>query len=1282
MWHRGTSTSSSRSASAQGLGGSGGSGRSNNPLGSAPVARLANSNSNAAPAASSNNRHWPLRALFSSARSGSRGLSDADSARQYQLHKKSDTTDNDSDGAASPALQLSSTSLTVDKVLGAHKNAQQQHAHVSVMGESDRLANLHVMTHIRQRLGALAGLGRPHRSNVSPLDRSVRMDVEDRDDDNASGSLATMLEQQTLPELPRAKGAPFAVETQHTAGSDDVFVSDVALAHHRHCLPPQRAVLKLTCTPPCVLPSARTRQQQASASASATTPFGAATENSSAAKGGPLGVTEHSETYQKAPLPDHTPAPAAFHSGIEGLCGEREASIIGGGIQRTNPHLSKRRTKRLGAVAVLSSNIPPSASSPAVATAFAAEEVERRRLEAEEAERRRLEAEEAERRRLEAEEAERRRPEAEEAERRRLEAEEAERRRLEAEEAERRRLEAEEAERRRLEAEEAERRRLEAEEAERRRLEAEEAERRRPEAEEAERRRLEAEEAERRRLEAEEAERRRLEAEEAERRRLEAEEAERRRLEAEEAERRRLEAEEAERRRLEAEEAERRRLEAEEAERRRLEAEEAERRRLEAEEAERRRLEAEEAERRRLEAEEAERRRLEAEEAERRRLEAEEAERRRLEAEEAERRRLEAEEAERRRLEAEEAERRRLEAEEAERRRLEAEEAERRRLEAEEAERRRLEAEEAERRRPEAEEAERRRLEAEEAERRRLEAEEAERRRLEAEEAERRRLEAEEAERRRLEAEEAERRRLEAEEAERRRLEAEEAERRRLEAEEAERRRLEAEEAERRRLEAEEAERRRLEAEEAERRRLEAEEAERRRLEAEEAERRRLEAEEAERRRLEAEEAERRRLEAEEAERRRLEAEEAERRRLEAEEAERRRLEAEEAERRRLEAEEAERRRLEAEEAERRRLEAEEAECGAERRSYLHAVQEVLELMARACESDGRVVAEWANGNAAPLLATVTKSLHVARQRAAKSREDEAISTADLLDRGWDAVGNYKAVVHMLAAYTQSVREREGGGLEVECQQSQRISQRLLETWQSISAALPGMWRQAWASAAAKLAGDKQLRGATSVTTVMQREPITIARQTSVELIKFLAQSRSPNDPPFRVREVHANVVASLEAALRSSTVLVAAPDAMSVSTVSTVSPWIVEVVTATAETMRRRDEIIKQQVADAASAAAAADGFGNPNKTVHEARVELREGSWALWYVLRVVGLLAWWEALLPYLLCCHPASATPHVEACATDTTSYVRHSHAATQAGIKGERGRHARQEERQK
>ncbi|KAK7198574.1 membrane associated protein-like protein [Novymonas esmeraldas] len=660
--------------------------------------------------------------------------------------------------------------------------------------------------------------------------------------------------------------------------------------------------------------------------------------------------------------------------------------------------------------------------------------------------------------------------------------------------------------------------------------------------------------------------------------------------------------------------------------------------------AERQRLAAEAAERQRVAGEAAERERLAAEAAERDRLAAEEAERERLAAEEAERERLAAEAAERERLAAEAAERERLAAEEAERERLAAEEAERDRLAAEAAERDRLAAEEAERERLAAEEAERERLAAEEAERERLAAEAAERERLAAEEAERERLAAEEAERDRLAAEAAERDRLAAEEAERERLAAEEAERERLAAEEAERERLAAEAAERERLAAEEAERERLAAEEAERDRLAAEAAERDRLAAEEAERERLAAEAAERERLAAEEAERERLAAEEAERERLAAEAAERERLAAEEAERERLAAEAAERERLAAEEAERERLAAEAAERERLAAEEAE-----RRRLDAAQWALSLLWAACEDGEPLPAELYSTADVALVAAcerVTQPLRDARRllmdpalRAPAGRGDAPAET------NVTALQAYGAVVQLLNGITRGAtaatwRRSSASDAVLDAARTGAVHRLALQTWAKVSAALSALWSEAWTTAAVPQAGGVQQvcapRGATEA-----ESPLPPAvRQTVRALTSLLDQRRSSmRDELIGVDEVHAVVAAALEGAPPLSTAMdnSATPAAAVADGGGAVTraplwsglpPWAVDAVAALAQVMVRRDAVITQRVADAV--AAQEWHRGGSGAELHAARLALREGSWLTWYVLRVVGLLAWWEAVV----------------------------------------------------
>ncbi|CAJ1987475.1 hypothetical protein conserved [Leishmania donovani] len=717
MWSGGANAAPPRSASVEGLGGDGGgsSGGNIQP-------------GSAAPAATSASRKWPLRSLFS-AGGGSGGLSDADSARQYQLHKKNDTANSDGDRAAAQAMQLSSSSHIIDKGLEAQEHGQQQHVNALVVDQSSRLAPMPGVTQVRQRHGVLVGPAHPRASGASPLARGVRAEVEDRGDGDDWGSPANALEQQALPELSTAT-PPSAPGTAHAADSDDVFVSDVALAHPRHPRASQTAAQALTYTPRRGLPPASVPQQQATAA------LVTATQNSNATSSWFLAPSPRRGISPTSSLAAYTPAPAGFHSGIRGLRSAYDMSSSGGGARGgreakgTSADLMKRRKRGFGAVAVLpptSLSALPSAgahtadNAELVATALTAQEAERQRLAAEEAERQRL---------------------------------------------------------------------------------------------------------------------------------------------------------------------------------------------------------------------------------------------------------------------------------------------------------------------------------------------------------------------------------------------------------------------------------------------------------------------------------------------------------------------------------------------------AKAAEAAEQRRSWVHAVQEILEQIADACEADVPTPAEASCSVVYP-GAKVTEPIHVARQLLEKARSSE-VSSANSLDGDCDVVRNYGTVVRMLAAHTQTAVEREGGECEVDGHRIQRTRQLVLETWQNISVALPGIWRRAWASAMATLSEDKQLSGERSLAALMGREPITLARRTAVALGTLFMQRSSRSDRPLGVSEVHAGVVAGLEAALKSSAATATVSAVSTAPTVAEMPPWAMEIVAVTAEAMVRRDEMIKQQVVDVASTAAAVDDCGNADRAMRRARVQLREGSWTLWYVLRVLGLLAWWEGMLPHLIPCLPPSAQAHTEASATDAWS----------------------------
>ncbi|CAG9571395.1 conserved hypothetical protein [Leishmania major strain Friedlin] len=713
MWRGGTNAAPPRSASMEGLGGDGGgSSRRNSQPGSA------------APAATSASRKWPLRSLFS-AGGGSGGLSDADSARQYQLHKKNDTADSDGGRAAAQAMQLSSSSLIIDKGLETQEHGQQQHVNALVVDQSSRLAHMPGVTQVRQRHGVLVEPVHPRASDASPLAQGVRAGVEDWGDGDDWGSSANALEQQALPELSTVT-PPSAPGTAHAADSDDVFVSDVALAHPRHPRASQTAAQELTYTPRRGLPPASVPPQQATASASATVAPVAATQASSATSGRFPGPSPHRGVSPTSSLAAYTPAPAGFHSGIRGLRSACDRSSGGGGTRGGNEakgksaDLTKRRKRGFGAVAVLPSTLSSSLPSAGAHTADNAEPVTTV---------------------------------------------------------------------------------------------------------------------------------------------------------------------------------------------------------------------------------------------------------------------------------------------------------------------------------------------------------------------------------------------------------------------------------------------------------------------------------------------------------------------------------------------------LAVQEAERQRL-AKAAEAAEQRRSWAHAVQEILEQIADACGADAPTPVEVSCNVVYP-GAKVTEAIHVARQLLEKARSSEA-SRANALDGDGDAVRNYGTVVRMLAAHTQTAVEREGGECEVDRHRIQRTRQLVLETWQSISVALPGIWRRAWASAMAALSEDKQLPGVRSLAALMGREPITLARRTAVALGTLFMQCSSRSDRPLGVSEVHAGVVAGLEAVLKSSAATATVSAASTAPTVAEMPPWAMEIVAATAEAMVRRDEMIKQQVVDVASTAAAVDDCGNADRAMRRARVQLREGSWTLWYVLRVLGLLAWWERMLPHLIPCPPPSAEAHTEAGATDAWS----------------------------
>ncbi|XQJ25908.1 hypothetical protein NXY56_001854 [Leishmania guyanensis] len=718
MWRRSTNSASPRSASAERLEGGGGSTGCTIQPGNDPVAHLANSKTTAAPAAPRTSRKWPLRSLFSSAHGGSDGSPNADSARHYQLHKKSDSTNDHGDNTAWPELPLSSSHTIIEKGRATKENCQEQHAHTLVVGQSNRRSNLPGMTQVRQRHGVLAGSCHPHASDASPLARSVHMNMEDWSDDDDWGRPTAVLEQQTLPALPRAK-VPVEAGTAHVTGSDDVFVSDVALAYPRHGQTPQSVAQELTYTSPCVLPSASTPPQQVSASALVSTSV------VMAVAGGPPAPTQPCEFSQTSPPADCSPAPAAFHSGIRGLRSAHATSGSGSGAEGAAVDRTKRRKKGVGAVALLSPAIPPHAALPPTPCAGV------RTADQDDAAAVALAAGTAARHRF-----------------------------------------------------------------------------------------------------------------------------------------------------------------------------------------------------------------------------------------------------------------------------------------------------------------------------------------------------------------------------------------------------------------------------------------------------------------------------------------------------------------------------------------AWEAERSVERQSWVHAVQALLMQIYHACEGDSPVLAE-ANGNVVLPCATVTEPLHVARQLLDTARKNAA-SSADSPDRDGDAVRSYSTVVRMLAAHTQMGAARVDDGVGLGGNQRQQAGQHVLAMWQSISVALPAMWHQAWASATEKLAGAKQPPGGHSLTTTMECEPVSEARRTTVALGTFLKQTLSRSGPLFSVREVHAGVVAGLEAALESLIATTAAPAAFTAPTRSEMSPWAVEVVTAAAEATIHRDEMIKQCVVDVASTAAAADGCNNADRAMHKTRVQLREGSWALWYVLRVVGLLMWWEAMLPHIFPCRPPSTHVHTEASTTGALS----------------------------
>ncbi|KPI88378.1 hypothetical protein ABL78_2497 [Leptomonas seymouri] len=127
-----------------------------------------------------------------------------------------------------------------------------------------------------------------------------------------------------------------------------------------------------------------------------------------------------------------------------------------------------------------------------------------------------------------------------------------------------------------------------------------------------------------------------------------------------------------------------------------------------------------------------------------------------------------------------------------------------------------------------------------------------------------------------------------------------------------------------------------------------------------------------------------------------------------------------------------------------------------------------------------------------------------------------------------------------------------------------------------------------------------------------------------------------PEDRPFDLVGVHACVLTALQEALSSRR------NYSPAEADEEPAAWVQSLLECVALASLMRDEEVKSRALMStftcwgSTRHCGGRDTGSAEDAMRRVEQQLREGSWVLWYVLRVVGLMSWWDAVQPMLVPC----------------------------------------------
>ncbi|KPA75182.1 hypothetical protein ABB37_08842 [Leptomonas pyrrhocoris] len=321
-----------------------------------------------------------------------------------------------------------------------------------------------------------------------------------------------------------------------------------------------------------------------------------------------------------------------------------------------------------------------------------------------------------------------------------------------------------------------------------------------------------------------------------------------------------------------------------------------------------------------------------------------------------------------------------------------------------------------------------------------------------------------------------------------------------------------------------------------------------------------------------------------------------------------------EAERQRLVAEEAERKRLVAEETERQRLVAEEAERAQVRSDGVEAARIVLEaLYDPSCEHEVRYAR----------LIPLTQKL---------SNAEQLLFGGDAVAVDGDA-NPFTCYRELLRCLLDSATLSTTGSTDstvIEPLRLERAVGSTCETWSSVSAGLPSAWKCAWGSAVQQLtslAAPKEEAGDRGPEENPSWIPAQrIAAALTAHLTRCSRQVAVQGSCSFSLVDVHACVMVALREALSLRR---ACSPVQLVGAAGEPASWVQPLLGCVAQAALLSDGKIKSRAIVPTSPCRSGQDGERAGDAVRRVQRQLREGSWVLWYLLRVVGLMSWWDAV-----------------------------------------------------